>query len=186
MPALLSLALTLLLTGYLLTGLLLYLQRNPLYTLDAVLSPGSFSSALGFVSTLWGVYGKTGQDWDGLTIAAAVVSATLAVCYGAAAVRVARRVQVVRDRGEQSVEGEVDEAERVRRRLLGLLGIGCSCGKVEGGAGWRIGVVDAERVRREEVVDEGGLGLPPALRRPEVEMRAVVRDLRSESWNLPV
>lgn len=144
-----ALAFTLLVLGYLGTGVICWRQKNQLFQHDTIFMPGFTSSLLGLISTLFNVYGKVytppDQQWSGSSISATIVSAVFTIFYGANAVAVGRKIDRIRAHDkcvqklqENAYEDEdlIPEEEKVRRKMFTLMGRFCSDGGggVNGGA----------------------------------------------------
>ncbi|CUS10618.1 unnamed protein product [Tuber aestivum] len=126
-------AVALLLTGYLVTGILCYTFKNLLFQVEAIFIPGLTGSALGMLSTLFNVYGKKYEPgekrWSGTAISAVVLSAVFILFYGAAALTGQRRIDLIRQRDlnvsvlREELENPdlIPEEEHMRRQLLTLL-----------------------------------------------------------------
>ncbi|KAF8417132.1 hypothetical protein EV426DRAFT_700996 [Tirmania nivea] len=126
-------AVCLLLFGYILTGILCWRFKNLLFQVESIFLPGFSSSTLGFMSSLFNVYGKNyarpEDQWSTSAILAVVFSSVFMVLYGATSVNANRKLEHIRKLDEyrrQLIESQEDvtnltEEERTRRNLLALL-----------------------------------------------------------------
>ncbi|KAF8473559.1 hypothetical protein BDZ91DRAFT_406433 [Kalaharituber pfeilii] len=126
-------AVCLLVLGYILTGILCWRFKNLLFQVESIFLPGFSSSTIGFMSSLFNVYGKTyknaGDQWSASAILAIVLSSVFMILYGATSLNANRKLDQIRKLDEyrrQLDDSQEDlsllsEEERTRRNLLNLL-----------------------------------------------------------------
>lgn len=126
-------AVCLLVFGYILTGILCWRFKNLLFQLESIFLPGFSSSTIGFMSSLFNVYGKKyarpGDKWSASAVLAVVLSTVFMLLYGATALNAHRKLENIRKLDEyrrhllesQDDVANLTEEERTRRNLLALL-----------------------------------------------------------------
>lgn len=126
-------AVCLLVFGYILTGILCWRFKNLLFQFESIFLPGFSSSLIGFISSLFNVYGKEydsrREQWSSSAILAVVLSCVFMLLYGATSLNANRKIDHIRKLDEyrrQVAESQEDvallsEEERTRRNLLTLL-----------------------------------------------------------------
>ncbi|KAI5788954.1 hypothetical protein DFH27DRAFT_527941 [Peziza echinospora] len=124
-------AICLLVFAYILTGILCWRFKNLLFQVESIFLPGFTNSTIGFVSSLFNVYGKVydkdDEQWSHSAILAIVLSSVFMIFYGSTSLNANRKLDRIRKLDEyrrQLLTEDVStlpEEERTRRNLLNLL-----------------------------------------------------------------